>query len=159
MTPLRLRRATDKDCRMFWEWANDRQVRSAGFVSAPIPWTDHVVWFSAHLESDLVSIYVLETNEGVPAGQVRFEVNSAGEAEIGLSLASEWRGRKLASDALCLACDTFRHAAASTAVAHVKPNNLASVRTFEKAGFRYVGSERVRGQDAIRMERMLTAAV
>ena len=158
MTALRLRCATDKDCRLFWEWANDRQVRSAGFASAPIPWTDHTAWFAAHIKSDLVAIYVLETNEGVPVGQVRFDVNSAGEAEIGLSLASEWRGRRLASDALSLACDTFRHVATSTAVAHVKPNNLASVRAFEKAGFRHVGSERVRGQDALRMERMLTVA-
>ncbi|MGH9508910.1 MAG: UDP-2,4-diacetamido-2,4,6-trideoxy-beta-L-altropyranose hydrolase, partial [Terriglobales bacterium] len=47
--PLRLRRATEQDCRLLWEWANDPDTRANSFSSELIPWDDHQRWFRAKL--------------------------------------------------------------------------------------------------------------
>jgi RimJ/RimL family protein N-acetyltransferase len=149
---LRLRRATAEDCRLFGEWANDPAVRRAAFNSAPSPWADHVAWFGARLSSPDSVLYVVETADGIPVGQVRFDMTTVDAAEVDLSIAVEWRGRGLAVDALRRACDAFRRERAATIVAHIRPENGASLRTFEKAGFQLAGLEPVRSHDAIRME-------
>lgn len=151
VTALGLRRAKATDCRLFWEWANDLTVRAAAFNSDAIAWQTHVAWFNAHLQSDICVMYVADTDDGVPVGQARFDVAANGEAEVDLSLAAEWRGRGLGAEILRLACETFRRQSSGAVVARVRPENRASVRTFEKAGFQQTGRDRSGRQDTIRM--------
>ena len=148
---LCLRRARATDCRLLWAWANDQAVRAVAFNSDAIAWQTHVAWFDAHLQSDTCVMYVADTGDGIPVGQVRFDIAVNGEAEVDLSLAADWRGHGLGSEILRLACEAFRRQSSGAVVARVLPENRASVRTFEKVGFQQTGRERSGRQDTICM--------
>jgi N-acetylneuraminate synthase len=150
---LRVRRATDQDSRLLWHWVNDPLVRKAAFNSDPITWRDHLIWFDARLRSVDTILYVLETHEGIPVGLVRFDMTAPGAAEVDLSIALEWRGHGLGAKVLRLACDAFWCERPVKVVAHIRPENSASLRTFERAGFAHAGMEPVGVHIAVRMER------
>jgi UDP-2,4-diacetamido-2,4,6-trideoxy-beta-L-altropyranose hydrolase len=145
-----LRRVRADDRELLWEWANDPEVRAASFSSAPIPWETHVAWFAEKFGQGRSIMLIAEDEKGAPFGQIRFDFKSDGEAELNISLARESRGcglgvrvieagvRELYAAVECLRVNAF-----------VKPENAASARAFEQAHFVRVGTERVRGNDAV----------
>jgi RimJ/RimL family protein N-acetyltransferase len=137
---------------LLWEWANEPGVRRSAFNQGPIDWPTHVAWFDAHVHSARCVMYIVETPDGIPVGQVRFDVDPGVAADVDVSLATEWRGQALAAEALRLACDAYHEHASETLVARVRPDNRASLRAFERAGFQVRGVESVRGQEAVRLE-------
>ena len=154
---LGIRPATPADRWLLWVWANDPVVRASSFVTDPIPWSDHVVWFNARLDDTECHIYVINQRDGTPVGQVRFEPSADRphlEIDVAIALACDARGHGLGAHVLRLACEEFRRERASpaTLVAHVRVQNTASVRTFERAGFRLGGRVQVSGVDTFRFE-------
>jgi len=149
---LRIRPATDDDCRQLWQWANDPEVRRWSFDSARIAWDTHVHWFHGRLADSNCRLYILIDQGDQSMGFVRFDLRDGGCGEVSLSIAADRRGRGYGSEALRLACERF-FAEVDTAVivAHIKPDNTPSVRTFERAGFKHEGTTQVAGHDAVRM--------
>jgi UDP-2,4-diacetamido-2,4,6-trideoxy-beta-L-altropyranose hydrolase len=146
---VRLRRARADDIRLLWEWANDPEVRAASFSSSPIPWETHVAWFAEKVGRNRSLLFIAENDAGIAFGQIRFDLKG-GEAELNLSLAKEKRGLGLA---VPLIEAGVRELLAGTDCervhAFVKPQNAASARAFEKAGFVGVGVEQVRENSAV----------
>lgn len=74
--------------------------------------------------------------ENRPVGVVRFDDLGGGEAEVHIIIASEARGRGVATRALRAACE---HASSElgygSIVARIKEDNAASRRAFARAGF------------------------
>lgn len=154
---MRLRPSRSEDRRLLWEWANDPQVRAASFSSSPISWETHLSWFDAKLmESQSPSakcrMFVAEDEAGVPMGQIRFERRTDKQWDIGISLSHEFRGRGLASELIENGIRelTKQHGKCSIH-AFVKPENRASLKSFERAQFETVGIEQVRGQAAVHL--------
>jgi UDP-2,4-diacetamido-2,4,6-trideoxy-beta-L-altropyranose hydrolase len=142
---LRLRRAVAEDRQRLWEWANDSDVRAASFLTAPIPWEAHVHWFSDKLADKNSLIFIAEAEQGTPVGQIRFNIDGR-EAEVNISLAKGQRGRGLAVPAVQAAVrQLFAEVDCNIVHAFVKPENIASAKVFEKAGFVPSGSKTVRG--------------
>ena len=140
------------DCRLLWEWANDPLVRAHAFSSAPIPWEEHLEWFKRKQVDPNCTFYILMDSEGRPAGQVRFDRQPDGGAEIDISLASHQRGRGIGTQALMLACESFLESRKGRrVVGFIKPENIASIRIFEKAGFSRQGKRQVEGHEAVSM--------
>jgi len=147
---LTLRRVREEDCRLLWEWANDPQVRAAAFSSDPISWEDHVKWFASKLNDPNCIIFVALDNDGVPVGQIRFDITDKREAEIDVSIDRKRRG---------LGCGTllidkgveeiFRTTSVRIVHAFIKPVNVNSIRAFEKAKFKKIGLKAIRGHTAI----------
>jgi RimJ/RimL family protein N-acetyltransferase len=149
---LRLRQATDEDCRLIWEWANDRDVRKVSFTPEPIPWADHVRWFAGKLREAGGHFWIACVGGGQPVGQVRFDERE-GKTVISINLGPEHRGRNLGSLVIWLACrKLFRDTGVKKIRALIKPDNPASVRAFEKAGFGQVGATVVNHQPALVFE-------
>ena len=148
---LRLRPAGAGDSRLLWEWVNDPQVRAASFSSAAIPWKTHDEWFTEKLESGAASILIAENDEGTPVGQIRFDLRADGEAEIAISIAKSWRGRGLAAVLIRQAQSGLSGGRCPRLHAYVKPENVASVKAFEKGGFKQAGIARVRGNAAVHL--------
>lgn len=97
-------------------------------------------------------MYILVNGEGDPVGQIRFEIQDDGSAEVNISIAREQRGYGYGVAALRLACDEIvQSARVKQIVAHIKPENTASVCAFEKAGFTLQGKEIMKGCEALRM--------
>ena len=149
---LTVRPVTDDDCGLLWEWVNDPGVREAAFQSHRIPWEEHAVWFRKRCADPRCVMYIVMDQAQRPVGQVRFEAQENGGAEISISITSEHRGRGYGTEAVRVACAAFARATGiKQSLACIKPWNTASVRAFEKAGFTTLGKRQVRGHEAICM--------
>jgi spore coat polysaccharide biosynthesis predicted glycosyltransferase SpsG len=136
LNDMEIREAEEADAMLLWRWANDPAVRSAAFRGDPIDWDDHRAWFAGKLADPRSRIY-LGLVAGVPVGQVRFDLDPrTGEAEIDISVAAEWRGKRRSEELLLRAEAAWRRSfPRSRPKARVKRSNPASLGTFEAAGF------------------------
>lgn len=134
-----LRAARVQDCRRIWRWRNDEETRRASFDSSPIPFGRHERWFRESLGRQDRRIYVIVV-DGQPAGVARLDLEG-GQGIVSIHLAPAWRGRGVGPAALdALAELAFGALGLDRLVASVKPDNPASLATFEKAGFTRVGA-------------------
>ena len=147
---LRLRRASESDRRLLWEWANEAGVRAASFSQAQIGWEEHTRWFAEKLADEQCLILIGEDPEGRPIGQVRFDQRPNGEADIDVSIAPESRGMGYGSALIDAAVrELFRARAVKRVNAYIRQENLGSLHAFEKAGFYKVGEQTVHGNEAV----------
>lgn len=146
-----IRPAVEADSKRIWEWANDPVSRTMSFESRPIPWNNHQSWFRQKLNASLSICLVAEIND-VPAAFVRLDEKDQ-DRVVSINLSPHFRGRSLASPILREAMGVFRHWCPAGAFhAFIRPNNLASIRTFEKGGFRKTDSANMKGQEALKYE-------
>lgn len=151
----RLRPALQADARLVWDWANDEETRRLAFHSEPIAWEPHAAWYSAKLASPDALIAILESPEGVPVGQIRFNRTPEG-LEVDLSVAAAARSRGLGSELLRQGLRQARGRwRAGTVIAKVLTENDRSKRLFERAGFLSTGSGTLNGKSYYRLERPL----
>lgn len=155
-----LRRAAPGDALDFLRIANDPGVRANAFNPDPIPMESHLRWYGRKLESAETAIWVIEL-AGVVAAHVRYDrMEDGATAEIGYAVASAFRGMGLGTRILEL---TWRMACQVLGVGAVRGvvirGNTASVRAFEKAGFRAAGETEMQGRACLAFERRLAAAV
>jgi len=145
---LCLRRANAQDCRLLWEWANDPEVRRASFSSEPIPWDDHVKWFTGKLADPKCHLFVAY-DRGKPVGQIRLDETGNREAEIDVSVAGGARGQGYAARLIFrVATEAFQNLAYLRLHAFIRSANLASVKAFERAHFSRVANAKICGQEA-----------
>jgi UDP-2,4-diacetamido-2,4,6-trideoxy-beta-L-altropyranose hydrolase len=146
---LRLRRVEEKDCRQLWDWANDPEVRPVSFATEPISWERHLAWFRSKLCDPNAVLYLVVDAGGVPAGQVRFQIDNT-RAAVSISMGHPFRGKGYGKAVLAMAAeDLFRTTAVSQIDAYVKPSNTPSLRLFAQAGYDRANAEKIRGQRAI----------
>jgi UDP-2,4-diacetamido-2,4,6-trideoxy-beta-L-altropyranose hydrolase len=140
-TGLRARRAQARDETLLLRWASDPVVRHNSFNQDVISPEQHHRWFQSRLANDACRIYMLETEMGVPVGQVRFELEEV-HWSIDYSLDASFRGRGLGRVVLSAAISALTGEMGSVPlVARVKAENLVSARVFESLGFMCSGDE------------------
>jgi UDP-2,4-diacetamido-2,4,6-trideoxy-beta-L-altropyranose hydrolase len=123
--------------------ANDPSVRAHSFNSDPIPYEDHARWFAAAMNDPERACFLVEHGPDT-VGYVRFDGD-----EISIALAPHARGRGLGVSAIRAAIDA---SGKPHVIAYVLEGNEASVRTFERAGFKRTAEEVRRGRMAYRFE-------
>jgi len=150
---LRYRQATERDLDLYHEWASDPAVRSQSFNRGAIPYDTHCAWFRCRLAAtDGLMLVFEDAGSGEPVGQVRFE-GEPGHAVVGLSIAASHRGRGFAAEMLRQATAEFHHRHPERLVrAHIRLENTASRRAFEKAGYTLVGQETFSGVPSVVFE-------
>lgn len=149
-----LRRVTEEDAALLWEWANDLAVREASFRGEPIEWESHTAWLSEKLADPRCHMYLALDERGEPVAQVRFDVGVDREAVISISVAPSARGKGHGSAALQLACERIScEAGVGELIGYVKRENTPSLRMFERGGFERRGSTRIDGMPAVVMTR------
>ncbi len=146
-----LRPATVEDCQRVYGWANDPVTRRASFHSAEITWAEHSAWFDASLQNPRRQLLIGEVN-GEPCALLRLDDGPDQSAEIGINLAPSHRGRRLGMPLLALARQVAVARNVRRLVAHVKPDNPASQRTFVSAGYEPAGETTIAGCPALRYE-------
>ena len=144
--PLHVRRAVRSDEQLLLDWANNELVRQNALNPAPISASSHHLWFHRRMENiETTRLFIVETKNRLPLGQVRFEL--VGEAwEVHYSLSAAFRGRGLGKELLDAAMAGL-HAEFENAVVFgkVKADNKASCRIFDALGF----EERTGGADGV----------
>lgn len=149
---LSLRSVTDGDRELLWRWANDPQVRRASFSPEPIAWETHSTWFDRKIADPNAEIFIAEDEHGTPIGQIRFDLRSDGDWEVDVSVAQSVRGQGLASELIGRGVDLLRkNDRAGKVHALVKPSNLASVKAFERSGFKQNGRENAHAQNIVHL--------
>jgi RimJ/RimL family protein N-acetyltransferase len=148
---VRLRPATAADCRRWWEWRNEPEVRRVSFHGGEIPFEAHCGWFRLALDDARRRLLIVENAEHDAVGFVRLDF-AANKAEISLGLDSRRRGQGYGEAAIrraaALAFDTR---GVESVEALAKQDNVASRRVFEHADFRVVEQTVVNGQPALRL--------
>lgn len=132
---LPLRTVVAEDARLLWEWTNEPAVRAASFISAPIPWDDHLAWFTARLDDSRTRMYIGSDPDGTPLGQARFRLDGA-DGEIGVSLDARTRGRGLGPVLIRAATSRlFGDSGVQRVHAWIRTDNEPSRRAFSLAGY------------------------
>lgn len=135
-TQLYVRHANMSDEALILNWANDPETRQNSFSPDPISEETHHQWFCNRLRNpDDCCFYIVETKEGIPIGQVRFEKN--GQVwEIDYSLAPHFRERGLGRALLKAALLKLRSEhLGSLVLGRVKKSNIPSCKVFESLNF------------------------
>ncbi|HMK22226.1 MAG TPA: UDP-2,4-diacetamido-2,4,6-trideoxy-beta-L-altropyranose hydrolase [Terriglobales bacterium] len=144
-----LRRTVDSDCRCFWEWANDPGAQADHFTRDPIPWERHMEWFRSRMADPKCILYTAVNRAGDPIGMVRYQLNGA-HAVLSISLGAPFRGKGNGRRMLAQAtAELFQNSGATAIDAFVRLSNQSSIRLFEGAGFRNIGTQTVHGDEAI----------
>ncbi|OGR61032.1 MAG: hypothetical protein A2X36_05095 [Elusimicrobia bacterium GWA2_69_24] len=132
---MRLRPADAGDCEALWRWRNDPETRRASFDEREVPLDVHARWFEGVLGDADRRLYVIEV-EAAAVGMVRLDLQGRA-AVVSINLAPEWRGKGLGLEALRrLGREAFDVLGLERLIARVKGQNLASLATFERAGYR-----------------------
>lgn len=151
-----VRPAEPQDAKDIWSWRNEPVTRENSGNAAPIPWADHVAWFSAVLDDPERVIYMVmpATADGAKRGEsiavVRFDRVSqvTGCWRVSLNLRSEARGLGLGRQVLLSACQVFFDANGTQMLqAEIQSRNVASRRVFSALGFARVNSPGPDGLD------------
>ncbi|MET8230202.1 GNAT family N-acetyltransferase [Micromonospora sp. NPDC005298] len=112
---------------------------------------------SGWLTGDIARLLITDAAGGEPAGScgLSFTDAASGEASVGYALLPDWRGRGYATRAVrLLAAWAFGSAGVARVVAGTVPDNGASHRVLERAGFHREGLQRGRlpGLDGRRLD-------
>jgi RimJ/RimL family protein N-acetyltransferase len=135
MNIIKYRKANISDINIYFEWLNDPQVREKSFNVNHIKWEDHCEWFNDKINDPNYSFYIFQSNQE-NIGQVRIHKVNKNESEIGISIATKYRGQGYGSQMLIEACnDYFKSSKLIIINAFIKNENISSRKTFEKAGF------------------------
>ena len=151
---ITFRPAQAEDVELWFSWANDPVTRAASFRSDPIKYEDHVVWFQKSLARPERHL-LLAMASGQAVAVLRFDrEDDKSLAVISINVAPQARGSGIGTATLHAATAEASRLGVSKIVALIRPDNLASLRTFERAGYLKVGEEFVSGQPAMRYERV-----
>lgn len=148
---ISIRPCKTSDCRFVWRLRNEKTARQFAFNTAYIPYKRHIGWFRKKLKDNSSYIFIVLNNKR-RIGEVRLDSDKKNSAEIGIHMLKKERGRGLGSAALKAASShALRKMRLKKIVAHIKKDNIASVKAFENAEFTNTGIVRVKRQPAYRM--------
>lgn len=130
---IHIREINEKDKELTFEWANDILTRESSFNSHSISFEEHSQWFNNKLK-EKAKYYILEVTNN-PAAIVRFDIDDA-KIIVGITVAPIYRGKGLAPVFLRTACKRFTEETGLDVIyAYIKKTNIASKKSFTKAGF------------------------
>jgi UDP-2,4-diacetamido-2,4,6-trideoxy-beta-L-altropyranose hydrolase len=138
---IRLRPACEEDIILYYNWANNPDVRKNMVNTAPISWIAYQAWFSGKLHDANSRLFVLEVS-GLPVGQIQFD-KEGDEARINYSLDVLIRGRGWASRLVALGADLMQQIEPIRLRADVEAKNEASSAMFLRIG----GTETLRASE------------
>jgi len=149
---VKLTAAKSKDALFFLKVRNQTSVRAASFQTAVIEKESHLKWYRQALLNPQTALFIIWKGM-TPAGTLRLNRMGSDKAEVHLALLDSMR-RQGAGTAAVQAAVKWVAAQkvwkVKQVLAHIKKENKASVRCFEKAGFQLCGSTRINGEKCLR---------
>ena len=143
---IKIRKVNIGDKDLVYNWANDKLVREQSFFTAPISYDVHCKWFKNQLH-DKNHLFFIITINNMNAGIVRFKIKLKSSA-IGLSISKEFRGKNLGTKFIKIATNEYFKSNELPILAHIKKNNIASIKIFERASFVYLKEELIEGNES-----------
>jgi len=130
-----LRPSGDDDSGRIMEWRNEADAVRFSVTGRPVTAAEHEGWFAAQREDPKIHLWIAE-EEGSAVGQVRVEI-SAETGTVSITVAAGHRGRGVGPAMLrAVLAEVADERLVERLRALVHPDNIASLRAFERAGFR-----------------------
>jgi len=134
------------DVNLLFDWANDELTRKNSFNSNEISFKEHEQWFTSKLKNSN-SLFFIGMINSSPIGLVRYEVGEENTI-VSISIDKNFRGKKLAPSLLKEAAMSYFKINKKPILAYIKKENIASVKSFEKAGYTFYSKEKVNNIDS-----------
>lgn len=131
--------ASFDDCENLFLLANDEEVRKNSFSQNKIELSEHKAWLKRILENKTRVLFVFKIKD-IFLGQARFDkIEKADDFLISFSIIKEIRGLSLSSLIIKKSIENLsKNHKTNKIIAHIKKENEASIKAFEKAGFRRI---------------------
>ncbi|MBA6155159.1 GNAT family N-acetyltransferase [Tenacibaculum sp. S7007] len=143
---INFRKAKKEDVRLLFDWSNDPLTRQNSYQSEEINFYDHEKWFHNKI-NDKNSLLLVGITNNKPVGLVRFDIKNE-NSTIGITINKNFRGKKLAPKLLIEASKIYFKEFTKPVLAYIKKENIASVKSFEKASFCYYKEEKINQIDS-----------
>jgi RimJ/RimL family protein N-acetyltransferase len=137
---LRLRAATPDDASLIHRWRNHPATRAVSRQTDPIDFEAHQQWMTKVLADERRLLFVAQVG-GIPVGVVRLDKLDSHEAEVSLFLDPSLHGLGLGTALLRSGEAQAPRLGVAALRATVLPDNAASRRLFESAGYRFDANE------------------
>ena len=128
--------ANSTHCKMILDWKNDITSRKNSINTEIISFENHEKWYNNYLKKNPLQLLICKLDNDC-IGMVRFDnIFNKKSYKISINLNPLFRGKKLS--ALCLknAIELFiKHHECEYIYAEIKPQNIASIKCFEKNNF------------------------
>ncbi|MBT7296398.1 GNAT family N-acetyltransferase [Candidatus Woesearchaeota archaeon] len=139
MNDLQIRTVTKNDQELLFEWINDSEVRKWSFNKEPISYEHHKDWFNRIINDNNILFLIFEQKK-TPIGTVRFEKKD-GTAILNYLISKDWRGKGVARLMLKEALKRIKsYWARIDILAYTVPQNIASMKSLEKSGFKLINN-------------------
>ena len=152
---ITVRRSTPEDVHFLFDWRNEKETRQNALNSKEIRWEDHCRWFEQKASDPLCLIFIVMVDD-VPAGQVRFELEDTCGSKIAwvhINLGANFRNKGYGTQGLKITTAQFmKEIKPDKVMAYIKENNMPSLRSFEKAGFKKTGMSIIKSCQCCVME-------
>lgn len=147
---LTCRKANEGDVLLYFDWANDEEVRSQSYQPGKIDLEGHKKWFLNKIKDENCLMLLFENESKEAVGQVRLQKEDEEWFSIGISIGAAFRGKGFASKLFIAATDYFFDLFPSQKIkAYVKENNLGSIKGLEKAGFSFSDKLLIDGHESV----------
>ena len=130
-----------------YELNNDAESRNNSFYKNQITPEEHEAWFTKRMNDENSIFYICES-EKKSIGIVRFQKGET-YTTIGINVMKEFRSKGLAKRFLKQSCQLYFEKNEQVIHSFIQPENIASVKTFEKAGFTFKEKTEVNGIDCL----------
>ena len=146
MLNISFRAASKSDLQRTFEWSNEDTVRKNSYHSAAITIESHTNWFLNKIVSENTLFLIVLVNDN-PAGIVRYE-NDTTTSVVGILIGKEYRGQNLASHILRKSAEIYFEKFKAPVQAFIKKKNIASLKSFEKAGYTFLEEREIQGHES-----------
>jgi len=120
------------------EWRNDKLTRNNSVNQEIISESDHKNWLNQQLNNKTTTL-IMHFYKNKPAGLIKLDKLSDKEYGISINLNPTFRGKKLSSlfiqNSIHFLIENQEDKNISI-FASIKPNNIASIKAFERSGFK-----------------------
>lgn len=138
-----LRNINENDLKKTYDISNDELVRKNSFHSDRIPFDVHEKWFFTKLK-DKKTTYLMGQFFNEDAAVIRIE-KQENFAIVGISLIEKFRGKGLAPSFLIKSAKYYFKQNALPILAYIKNENIPSIKSFERAGYKFYKEDTIRG--------------
>ena len=147
-----LRSAVWDDVYSLYEWSNSDEVRKVSINNSKFCFESHKKWFEECLNNSQVKILIAEDSNDYPVGQIRFNQIDELNAEVHVNTRPELTGLGIGTKIIRIGTEKYLETTEVLFInALILKSNLASIKAFKKADYRFRSNISSKGKSLIKL--------
>ena len=143
-----LRKALIEDSEMILAWRNELTTIPWMGATRALSFGEHDCWFRKTVKDPNSLFFIIEV-DSKPVGQIRYHRSADSmdnSAKVSINITHKMHGKGIASVAFSKGNDLVRDLGfAHKIFAHVRPDNMGSIKAMENAGYEQAGTVEIHG--------------